>query len=48
LRMFKRNTDIHTLSTRQMNNIHLPKVRRSFIYKCPEKWSILDKCLTSA
>ena len=44
--------DIHTLNTRQVNNIHLPKVSnekvRSFVYKCPEKWSSLNKCLMSA
>jgi len=44
MRMLKRNTNIHTLSTRQVSN---EKVR-SFVYKCSEKWSTLNKCMMSA
>jgi hypothetical protein len=43
MRMFKRNTDIHTL-----NKVSNERVRRDFIYKCCEKWSTLDKCQKSA
>ncbi len=47
LRMFRRHIDIHSLNTRQVMYIVLPKVkidivRKSFICECPINWNNLD------
>ncbi len=51
-RMFKRNTDIHSVATRQIHDIYLPKVnnnlvKRSFIFESPNMWIQLDSAIKS-